>query len=803
MSKSKKTLSVAVLDMQPITPTIGGGRQRLLGLWHALIPELTCEYIGTFDWPGETARDCKLSDTLHETLIPLSPYQFKALESYADAAGNQTIIDSLFSLFASLSSQYVEKVRGSALRSEIVVLEHPWVYPLVADLLHDKTVVYSSQNVEYLLKTQSLAPNALGVEVGRIVALTEASLLDRANLVLCCSTEDKNLFAHIYGTDLSKCLVAPNGVFVDKVTLPKIHKTTDHRRTAIFIGSSFHPNTEAALFLLTLARRFSDLRFVIIGSVGENEAIINAARNLPNVVLTGVQTDEEKLQWLHRAAFAINPMFSGSGTNVKMFDFMASGLPIITTKVGARGICTKDSAGIRVRTREGIADAIDDFCKLDADELRTLGLQNRKWTEDYFSWESISPAVGRAILNVHSVAGRKNTVSPTAVADAPELSNFSESQDRTTIFVSTYGVKCGIAGYTEALVSAYTKLGKRTVVIAAETPTEKPQVAQRLIDKGNRNGSVNQVVIGWRFDNQTWSSSYFDVDQVKGLINSVRTDKLLSVQYHPAFFPVSELVRLLSEMNHRCLSVSTTLHNSAVITDADLRRIFATGSKVFVHDDAEMLRLRSFGPVRRTDIGISDISHSPSSTLIRDTVIGTFGFLRPHKGTQRLIEAMKYIREVRGDVRLRALCALYPSEDSKKEHEACTNLIDRLNANDYIELDTSFQTPDAVLRALAQCKVLVLPYEESSEGSSAAASTCLGARRPLIGSKSRIFLPLRDVIYRCSSTEPRTLALAVLNFLSNPCVLSHYEMTAAKYASSKLWTKVAIQFDRELAEVEL
>ena len=35
---------------------------------------------------------------------------------------------------------------------------------------------------------------------------------------------------------------------------------------------------------------------------------------------------------------AINPMFGGSGTNIKMFDFMAAGLPTISTEIGARGI---------------------------------------------------------------------------------------------------------------------------------------------------------------------------------------------------------------------------------------------------------------------------------------------------------------------------------------------------------------------------------------------------------------------------------------------------------------------------------
>lgn len=54
-------LRVAVLDMQPITPAIGGGRQRLLGLYHALGSAIDCTYVGSYDWPGEPARDQQLT----------------------------------------------------------------------------------------------------------------------------------------------------------------------------------------------------------------------------------------------------------------------------------------------------------------------------------------------------------------------------------------------------------------------------------------------------------------------------------------------------------------------------------------------------------------------------------------------------------------------------------------------------------------------------------------------------------------------------------------------------------------------
>jgi glycosyltransferase involved in cell wall biosynthesis len=41
---------------------------------------------------------------------------------------------------------------------------------------------------------------------------------------------------------------------------------------------------------------------------------------------------------LHLADFAVNPMTSGSGTNIKMADFMAAGLPTVATPIGARGL---------------------------------------------------------------------------------------------------------------------------------------------------------------------------------------------------------------------------------------------------------------------------------------------------------------------------------------------------------------------------------------------------------------------------------------------------------------------------------
>ncbi len=69
---------VLVLDMQPIDPPVGGGRLRLLGLYHRLGRRLPTIYVGTYDWPGEKFRRHRLSEGLEEVNIPLSDEHFAA-----------------------------------------------------------------------------------------------------------------------------------------------------------------------------------------------------------------------------------------------------------------------------------------------------------------------------------------------------------------------------------------------------------------------------------------------------------------------------------------------------------------------------------------------------------------------------------------------------------------------------------------------------------------------------------------------------------------------------------------------------
>lgn len=413
--RPERTTAVTVLDMQPIDPPIGGGRLRLLGLYHALGSHMPSTYVGSYDWPGEAYRNHALSSTLQEIDVPLSDVHHKAASKLSERASGKTVIDIAFSRQGMLSPAYLKTARGQMRDADILVFSHPWVFPLVRDdIAPHQTIIYDSHNVEGFLRAQ-LLNEAVEAEAQllREVVDAELELCKRADLVLACSQEDLLRFNRIYHVPGSKLRVVPNGV----MAFSHHPSSSDERKlaresvdvpasalVAFFIGSAYMPNVEAARFIAnTLAPSIPGVLFVIGGGVG---ARIHSGR--PNVRITGVLSDDQRKQWLAASDIAINPMFSGSGTNIKMFDFMAMGLPVIATQIGARGI----ECGGRTHDAITIVDGTAAAFRAAIDELREeatrveRGKQVRLCVEDGYAWERISPLCGQMFSNCRRFAGQ-------------------------------------------------------------------------------------------------------------------------------------------------------------------------------------------------------------------------------------------------------------------------------------------------------------------------------------------------------------------------------------------------------------
>lgn len=409
----RRPIKVAVLDMQPIAPATGGGRLRLLGLYHALGSRLDAQYIGTYDWPGERHREHRLGPSLTETDIPLTDAHFAAAADMAARAGNKNVIDLVFSRQAHLSPDYLTAARAAAEAADVVVFSHPWIYPLVKDRLRpNQVVIYDSHNVEGYLRAQ-LLDDANPVERGILDGLIEDELEcgRRADWILACSQEDLLRFRRLYGFAPDKLRVVPNGVMAFADPVPSLTEKAAARQAvglpaaslaAIFIGSPYGPNLDAARFINEqLAPACPDVIFIIAGGVGDD--MKPAGRN---VVITGRIDDAMRSTWYKAADFAVNPMMAGSGTNIKMFDFMAMALPVISTEIGARGIETGGARMFHI-VPPTVADFVAAIAKLRDPAQRTaMGLAARCCVEEGYAWERISAQLGQFMANRAALAGQ-------------------------------------------------------------------------------------------------------------------------------------------------------------------------------------------------------------------------------------------------------------------------------------------------------------------------------------------------------------------------------------------------------------
>jgi FkbM family methyltransferase len=439
-----RAVRVAVLDMQPIDPPIGGGRIRLLGLYHGLGSQLPTTYLGTYDWPGEAHRQHRLTNTLEEIDIPLTPGLFAAASELKERVGGRNVIDVAFPLLAHHAPEFVSAARRLAAEADVVVFSHPWIYPLVKDALSNRTqrplLVYDSQNVEGYLRATLLDDGGCGTELVSHVLEWEYQLCRAADLVVACCQDDRLLFHKLYDVDHAKVAVAPNGTFTER-TRPATEAIRAECKSklglgtpamALFLGSNYPPNVEAAKFIIErLAPALPHITFVICGGVGTALEASFLAHKGTNVRVTGMVSEEQKTDYLAAADVAVNPMFAGSGTNVKMLDYLAAGLPIVTTPTGARGIIWGAEEAFLIREASGFEAGVRDI-SCNPQHARALGGAARRLAENRYSWEYISQSLGTLLHRWHECASSEVPFFSVVVATYERHGHLTELMETLT-----------------------------------------------------------------------------------------------------------------------------------------------------------------------------------------------------------------------------------------------------------------------------------------------------------------------------------------------------------------------------------
>jgi len=244
---------------------------------------------------------------------------------------------------------------------DVCQLEHPAFADVAGVMPASTPVVYNSQNVEFDYVCAESRPGVVRRLAGSRMRTLEGSLVRRADHVFACSEADRSRFRELYGLDGARASILPNGIDLEVVDA----RMSQHRgaggrapekaslpRRAIFSGSAVAHNHRAvdALLARVAPQLTSEVEFVVLG-----ECARRFRRNpLPNLTL---DPEGDVAAYASAGAVGVNPVTQGSGTSLKILDYLAHGLPVVTTPFGLRGF-EELAPWVRIAELDGFAQTL-------------------------------------------------------------------------------------------------------------------------------------------------------------------------------------------------------------------------------------------------------------------------------------------------------------------------------------------------------------------------------------------------------------------------------------------------------------
>jgi hypothetical protein len=230
----------------------------------------------------------------------------------------------------------------------------------------------------------------------------ERHLVERSAHVFTCSERDQGRLHLLYGVPKDRMSLAPNGIKAARDRAPGPVRSVMQRwpqlrrfpRLALFSGSNVAHNRAAVHFILErLAPALRDeCAFVVQGGCG-----VSFGRETAANVCFDVSADGFAL-YADGSTVGLNPIEQGSGSNLKLLQYLYHGMPVISTPFGMRGYETLRRF-VTVAPLEGFADALRTAAHAPRPEPEALVRE--------FGWRTI----GQSIVNVYATLRAEKRIS--------------------------------------------------------------------------------------------------------------------------------------------------------------------------------------------------------------------------------------------------------------------------------------------------------------------------------------------------------------------------------------------------------
>lgn len=362
-------------DVHSVVPTYEGVRDEIV----CLAPDLTeARFTQTKEYRQVSLYIRRSGSPIHRTAM-----------TYALAAPAHTAL--------------VRHLHSMWQRADGVLLQHPSCFGLLNHFQDQpKPLFYLSHNCEFELAINAHRGTA-DHRFAQLMFQLEQQCCLGAAAVFATTGEDCRKFQHLYGVAPERLQVCGNGSanrFGEDATPP----APSSARSALFLGSKWGPNVEAARTIVeTLAPTLPDFTFHLVGGVCGEIPVEKAG---PNVILHFQLTDPQLTEILRNVHFGLNPVREGTGSNVKVADYLAHGLRVVTTAKGARGF---EASYANLHVVE-LAEMADQMSHLAVEHGSPSPQQRAEWqraSRAHWSWEELGKRVTATIAEALRGTGQR------------------------------------------------------------------------------------------------------------------------------------------------------------------------------------------------------------------------------------------------------------------------------------------------------------------------------------------------------------------------------------------------------------
>jgi glycosyltransferase involved in cell wall biosynthesis len=257
--------------------------------------------------------------------------------------------------------------------------------------------VCNSHNVESNLFRQVLPEDSNKQGTIRAIERYEKQMLSRSDLLWGCSQDDLDRYLNL-GVRAGATGVVPNGVDARQVHFIEY---SPKGRTVVFIGNmAYEPNVEGALWFREkvwplVKQRIPGAKWQLVGSWPAPEVAAMAGGDIhlaANVLSVR--------PYLEEAAVAICPLFSGSGTRLKILEAFSAGVPMVSTSVGAEGLEFEE--GVHLCIRDSAEDFAAAIVRLMENPVEREAMRRaaRVLAEKKYDWEVISASAAEQLMSL-------------------------------------------------------------------------------------------------------------------------------------------------------------------------------------------------------------------------------------------------------------------------------------------------------------------------------------------------------------------------------------------------------------------